>query len=438
MQFNKRPLKSIVNTEALAYAMYTVEDRAIPHLVDGLKPVQRFFLYSTMLNAKSNFNKVAALAGRVSEFGYHHGEGSAASAGQLMANTWNNNMPIIQGRGNFGSRMVQDMAAPRYTFCKLHDNFFKVFKDSDIAPAHHDEEHIPPAYYLPTIPFVLLNGVKGIATGFATDILPHCPQDVKRCVKEYIETGNITEEPLVKFPEFNGNIRIGTEKSFIEGVYNLVSKTKLIIAEIPYKFEREAYVAILDDLEDKGIIVRYDDNCGEDNFNFEVTLKRDFCTDSDELNHEKIMKLFKLRQGISQNITVIDWNRKLREYDKASDLIKDFVDYRIKFTENRIDNKINEVQRKYDLAVSKVEFIEKVISEEIVLKGKTRAQAIKAIELHDNLKLFSENLIAMNIYHLTNDEISKLKKDMAKYKKELKYWKTTTVKAEYLKDLEEI
>lgn len=433
-----RHLKSIIDNEALAFAMYTVENRAIPHLIDGLKPVQRFFLYSTLMNARTAYTKVAAIAGRVSELGYHHGEGSAADSGQLMANTWNNNLPIIQGRGNFGSRMVHSMGAPRYTFCKLHDNFFDVFKDTDLAPEHVDKEHLPPAFYLPTIPFILLNGVKGIATGFATDILPHCPEDVVRCVKEYLATGDIKKEPKIKFPEFHGKIIYG-DKMFIEGTYTFNGKTKLEITEIPYKYDRETYVAILDALEDAGTIVRYDDKCGKDNFNFEVTLKRDFFTGQKESEyHEIFMKTFKLRQGISQNITCIDENRKLRYYEKASRLIKDFVDYRMKFTQKRIDSKIPVLERKFALAEAKTVFIEKVIDEVIVLRGKTRAAAIKEIETHPELMMFSEELISMNIYHMTKDEIAKLKKQAKEIKQELQYWKKTSSQVEYLKDLESL
>lgn len=435
-QFKDRPLESIINNEALAFAMYTVENRAIPHIIDGLKPVQRFFLYSTIQNARSKFNKVAAIAGRVSELGYHHGEGSAADAGQLMANTWNNNLPIIQGQGNFGSRMVQKMAASRYTYCRLHDNFFKIFKDIELSPVHHDKEHIPPAFYLPTIPLILLNGVKGIATGFATDILPHDPEDVVRCVREYLEHGEITEEPAIKFPEFTGRVVHVADKMFLEGTYVYNQKTKLEITEIPYKFEREDYITLLDELEDEGVIVRYDDHCG-DNFNFEVTLKRDFFNGEDEFErHEKIMKTFKLRQGISQNLTCIDWDRKLREYEKSSDLIIDFVEYRKKFTAQRIQHNITTFTRSHALAQAKVDFIEKVISEEIVLKGHTRANAIKEIEKHENLMMFSGELISMNMYHVTKDECEKLRKQMREIKKELAYWKKTDVSTEYLKDLD--
>jgi DNA topoisomerase-2 len=438
--FNPRSLSSIINIEALEFALYNIENRHIPSIVDGLKPVQRFFLYSTLQNAKTAFNKVAAVAGRVSEYGYEHGESAASDAGQLMANTWNNHVPIIKGRGNFGSRMVQEMAAPRYTHCMVHDNFNLLFKDSNLAPIHSKDEHLPPAFYLPIIPFVLLNGVKGIATGYATHIIPHDPLDVTRCVVEYIEKGVITHEPKFKLPDFQGKLTVDEDnKLSIEGMYTFNGKTKLTITEIPYKYDREKYVEILDGLEEKGTIVRYEDNCGKDNFNFEVTLKRDFFLGqrADE-HHEIFMKVFKLRQSATQNLTVLDWDRKLRNYKKSSDLIKDFVDYRTPFVQKRIDNEIEVCNYKLKLANAKTEFIGSVIDETIVLKGKTRAKAIKEIEIHENLKEFSDQLISMNMYHMTNDEIVKLKKQTTEIKKQLSYWNKTTVKKEYLKDATQV
>ena len=98
--FNVRSLESIINNEALAYAMYTVENRAIPNMIDGFKPVQRFVIARTLMLGKSDknkFHKLASIAGGVADLGYHHGEGSAQETGALMANDWNNNVPFLDG-----------------------------------------------------------------------------------------------------------------------------------------------------------------------------------------------------------------------------------------------------------------------------------------------------------------------------------------------------
>lgn len=440
MQSSIRMLQSIIDNEAREFAMYTVEDRAIPSMIDGFKPVQRFFMYRALLAAKANktkFNKVAAVGGGVSEAGYHHGEESASSAGKLMANTWNNNIPVLEGDGNFGSRLVQKAAASRYVFCRVHDNFWDIYKDTEMAPAHEDPEHLPPKFYLPVIPMVLANGVKGIATGYATDIFPHSKASLIECTELAIK-GKLNKEPELLFPEFKGTIRPnGQGGIFLEGKYHIVGKTKLIITELPIKYDREKYVEILDKLEDQGKIVGYKDQCGEHGFQFEVTLKRNeiiFGEESEE-RHELIMKTFNLRQSMTQNITVLDEHGKLREYDKASDLINDFVKIRIQYIEKRIDFQAQKAEYNAALATAKVEFIEKILDGTIVIQGKKRADALADIKTHEGLKHFAEELIGMSIYRITSDELEKLRKEASEQTKLHQYWLKTTPQKEYMKDL---
>ena len=102
-QLNVRNLQSIIDNEAKEFAIYTVENRAIPNLIDGFKPVQRFVIARALDLSRGNkekFHKLASVAGGVADLGYHHGEGSAQDAGALMANTWNNNYPLLDGQGN--------------------------------------------------------------------------------------------------------------------------------------------------------------------------------------------------------------------------------------------------------------------------------------------------------------------------------------------------
>ena len=249
---NEYPISSVARNEWLSFAMYTVESRAIPNMIDGLKPVQRFYLYSSILNSKRDFKKVSAVAGIISDYGYNNGEASAAGAGQLMAATWNNNVCLVEGRGSFGTRLVQSAGAPRYVYTRLSENFEKYISDVDLAPAHPDHEHEPPMFYLPVIPLVLVNGTKGIDTGFATSILPRSPESLSGCVRDYLSSGNITAKPQVHFPEFNGNITFDPDEGryIVYGKFHKTSKTQLTITEVPYGFDRESYVKILDKLED--------------------------------------------------------------------------------------------------------------------------------------------------------------------------------------------
>ncbi|CAD7712086.1 DNA topisomerase II medium subunit [Escherichia phage vB_Eco_NR1] len=441
MQLNNRDLKSIIDNEALAYAMYTVENRAIPNMIDGFKPVQRFVIARALDLARGNkdkFHKLASIAGGVADLGYHHGENSAQDAGALMANTWNNNFPLLDGQGNFGSRTVQKAAASRYIFARVSKNFYNVYKDTEYAPVHQDKEHIPPAFYLPIIPTVLLNGVSGIATGYATYILPHSVSSVKKAVLQALQGKKVTK-PKVEFPEFRGEVVEIDGQYEIRGTYKFTSRTQMHITEIPYKYDRETYVSkILDPLEDKGFIT-WDDACGEHGFGFKVKFRKEYSLgDNEEERHAKIMKDFGLIERRSQNITVINEKGKLQVYDNVVDLIKDFVEVRKTYVQKRIDNKIKETESAFRLAFAKAHFIKKVISGEIVVQGKTRKELTEELSKIDMYSSYVDKLVGMNIFHMTSDEAKKLDEEAKAKKEENEYWKTTDVVTEYTKDLEEI
>lgn len=443
MQNVERELESIINNEAKSYAIYTVENRAIPNLMDGFKPVQRFMIYRAIDLSKGNkdkFHKLASLAGGVADAGYHHGENSAQEAGALMANTWNNNVPFLDGQGNFGSRLVQEAAASRYIFCRISENFRKIYKDIEIAPEHEDKEHLPPKFYLPIIPTVLLNGVRGIATGYSTSILPHDLSSVVECVRQAIN-GDDVSEPVISFPQFRGDV-VQTEdgKYELRGKYKFVSKTQMYISEIPYQFDRAKYVEkVLDPLEDAGYIT-YDDDCSKDGFGFKVKFRKDYVfPKSEEAIHVKIMKDFKLVEKLSQYIVVIDENGKLNDkFEKASDLIKHFVKVRKEFIQKRIDYQILQTDKQFKLALAKALFIKEVNLNNIVIKGKTKAELKNELSQTSVFVGFEDQLVSMNIYHMTNDEVERLKQTAHKAKAELMYWKETTVEHEYIKDLNEI
>ena len=431
-------VSDIASNEWKEFAMYTVESRAIPNMIDGMKPVNRFYLYSSIVNSKTEFKKVSAVAGVVSQFGYNHGETSASGAGQLMAAEWNNNICLVEGRGSFGTRLIPSAAAPRYTYTRLHKNFAKYIKDIDIAPAHSDPEHEPPAFYIPVIPLVLVNGTKGIATGFATNILPRDPKDIVRACKEYVTKGKIGKKVKIKFPEFKGTVEYDaeTDKYVCKGVYEKKGKTLLTITEVPYGTDREGYVTVLNKLEDSGEIVGYDDLCDKDGFKFEVKLKQ---VSSAKWDDVKIEKEFKLSKALSENLTVIDQNGKLREYNDERDLIKDFCDYRTQVLQKRIDLRVNEYSEEIRWLGVKMQFIQSVIDNKIVFKNKKRDDVAKQIfSVTSAIDNDVDRLLRINIMSLTAEMVKALKEDQERASSDLKFWKTTSATEQFTSDLSEI
>lgn len=435
---NEYPISQVARNEWLSFAMYTVESRAIPNMIDGLKPVQRFYLYSSLLNSKRDFKKVSAVAGIISDYGYNHGEASAAGAGQLMAAEWNNNVCLVEGRGSFGTRLVQEAGAARYVYTRVHENFDKYIKDLELSPIHEDPEHEPPAFYLPVIPLVLTNGTKGIATGFATNILPRHPDDLKAACSEYIETGNIQKQIPIIFPDFKGKVVFDpeTEKLAVQGTFTKKSKTVLEINEVPYGYDREGYVKILDDLEDKGEIVSYEDQCDKSGFKFEIKLKQ---TGSSSWTTEKIMRKFKLSKSLSENLTVIDFKGKLREYTDARDLVKDFVEYRTGILQQRITARIEEYTELMRWLNVKMQFIQAVLDNKIEFKNQKKKQV--ADQIMQNIECLEgdiDRLLRINILSLTDEMVKELQKEINQAGKDLKYWNKTTPKKQFIEDLNEL
>ena len=432
------PVSEIARNEWKAFAMYTVEARAIPNMIDGLKPVQRFYLYSSIMNTKKDFKKVSAVSGVVSDYGYNHGEGSAAGAGQLMAAEWNNNICLVEGRGSFGTRQVQAAAAARYTYTRLHENFGKYIKDIDLAPMHEDPEHEPPAFYVPVIPLVLANGIKGIATGFATHILPRDPVDLARACRDYLETGNISKKVLVKFPEFLGHVTYVPEENryYCEGSFERKSKTVIHITEIPYGFDREGYIEVLDNLEEKGLIVGYDDLCNKDGFKFEVKLKQQT---SALWNDQEIRGHFKLVKPFTENLTVIDENGRLKEYVDERDLVVDFCNYRSTVLQARINKRKEEFTEEARWLNVKMQFIQAVLDDKVKFKNKKKNEV--GIQIKANTTAVDEDidrLLRINIMSLTDEMVKQLEKDIKEAHSNLKYWSKTTPKEQFINDLNAI
>ena len=429
------PISKVAANEWKSFAMYTVESRAIPNMIDGLKPVQRFYLYSSILNSQKDFKKVSAVSGIISDYGYNHGESSAAGAGQLMAAEWNNNICLVEGRGSFGTRLIQEAGAPRYVYTRLHENFGKYIKDTNLSPKHEDPEHEPPAHYLPVIPLVLVNGAKGIATGFATNILPRDPTSVISSCYEYIEKGKISRPITIKFPEFTGSaIADGDNRYIVYGTFAKKGKTVLLIDEVPYGYDRESYVKVLDKLEEDGDIVSYEDLCDSNGFQFEVKLKQNT---SANWNDAKILSKFKLTKPMTENLTVIDQNGKLREYNDARQLIIDFCDYRLGILQKRIDNKLKESLELSRLLQIKMQFIQAVLDNKIEFKNKKKADVSKqiykntdAVDDHD-----IDRLLRINIMSLTDEMVKELEKEIKKAKEEYAFWEKETPTSQFQKDL---
>ncbi len=413
------------------YSKYVLYSRAIPHMIDGLKPSQRKILYTALKTANTSRIKTASLSGNtISQANYHHGDASLNDAITKMVQLHSNNIPLLEGEGSFGSRLVPDAAAPRYTYVKMSQNFEKYFADTMVADKSIDPEDPEPAFYLPIIPWVLVNGVKGIAVGFATDIQPRNPKEIAKLCQAYLKGKNIDKETLLPYyPEFEGKIYEELDSVYCEGNFTLTGQTKLEITEVPVGFTRESYVQVLNKLEETGKIVSYTDKCDKTGFKFDVTLKR-----GKKMKDHQIVRLFKLKKKINENITVIDHEGKLKVYDSPIDIIKEFCDYRLGKYEERYEYLIEEGISALDIIKAKVKFIELIIQGTLDFKNKNRKTIKK--ELTTTFKSdIIEILIKMPIYSLCQDEMSKYINEGTALYKQIENWRIIDTTKEFIKEL---
>jgi DNA topoisomerase-2 len=428
---NEMNVTELIDGQYKDYSKYVLYSRAIPHMIDGLKPSQRKILYTALKTANTSRIKTASLSGNtISQANYHHGDASLNDAITKMVQLHSNNIPLLEGEGSFGSRLVPDAAAPRYTYVKMSQNFEKYFADTMVADKSIDPEDPEPAFYLPIIPWVLVNGVKGIAVGFATDIQPRNPKEIAKLCQAYLKGKNIDKETLLPYyPEFEGKIYEELDSVYCEGNFTLTGQTKLEITEVPVGFTRESYVQVLNKLEETGKIVSYTDKCDKTGFKFDVTLKR-----GKKMKDHQIVRLFKLKKKINENITVIDHEGKLKVYDSPIDIIKEFCDYRLGKYEERYEYLIEEGISALDIIKAKVKFIELIIQGTLDFKNKNRKTIKK--ELTTTFKPdIIEILIKMPIYSLCQDEMNKYINEGTALYKQIENWRIIDTTKEFIKEL---
>ncbi len=224
------PLKTFAEKAYLDYSMYVILDRALPHLADGLKPVQRRIIFAMSelgLSSGAKFKKSARTVGDVLGKFHPHGDTACYEAMVLMAQPFSFRYPLVDGQGNWGS--VDDpksFAAMRYTEAKLTrfaDLLLSELKHGTVDwTANFDGTLEEPVLMPARLPHVLLNGAAGIAVGMATDVPPHNAREVASACVRLLENPKATLAQLckhVKGPDFPTDAEIITSAEDIRAVY---------------------------------------------------------------------------------------------------------------------------------------------------------------------------------------------------------------------------
>ena len=203
----EKSITEFLSQEYKEFALYSIEGRAIPSVIDGFKPTQRKIIHIANIVWKSGSEKnlkVFQLSGKVaSDAFYHHGDMSLSNAIINLAQKFKNNAPLLEEDGQFGSLRSPQAGAPRYIGTKLSPNFRLMYKDFELLNYKEEEgEIIEPKFFLPIIPTVLINGGSGIAVGFASNILNRDVKEIIDVCVRYLNGKKITtvKPSLIGFP----------------------------------------------------------------------------------------------------------------------------------------------------------------------------------------------------------------------------------------------
>lgn len=435
-------IRDFVDKEMIHFSKYDC-DRSIPNMMDGLKVSQRKILYSAFKRNLTQDIKVAQFSGYVSEHsGYHHGEQSLNGAIVNMAQDYvgSNNINLFDPNGQFGSRLQggKDSASERYIFTKMTPLTRMIFnkKDDEILTYLDDDGYlVEPIYYIPIIPMVLVNGCKGIGTGFSTEIPCFNPKTIIEYIMGFLDgKDNSTIEFVPYYKGFKGTIQRESEKRFITQGLFTVKKNALEITELPIGTWTEDYKAFLDKLIDDGFVKDMNDMSTKTEVNFKVTLAK-------EIPVDEILKVFKLSSYLSiTNMNLFNHQEKLTHYNTVNEICDEFIVQRLHYYDKRREHMIKVLTDELDMLKNKYTYILEVLAETIDLRKKTGDQIHNLLE-SKKYRMVDKTyhyLVKMSMDSVSNENVDKLKKQYEDKNKELIEIQNTTIQKMWYRELEEL
>lgn len=226
------------------------------------------------------------------------------------------------------------------------------------------------------------------------------------------------------------------KKWYIRGKYTKVNTTTIRITELPPSITYEKYEEYLDKLVDDKVIVSYDDNC-KDNIDYTLKFAR---AELEKMDNDQLIKLLKLEETSTEIFSTLDENGKLKIFENTIDIIKYFVDFRLKYYDIRKQHLLDKMNKELKLLSNKGKFIKAIIDKKIVINNIPKTKIIESIETLklDKIDNSYDYLLRLPIYSLTKELYDKLKEDYKNKKEEIVIIKATDPKDMYLTDLAEL
>jgi DNA topoisomerase-2 len=460
-----------VNHELIHFSNYDCA-RSIPNMVDGLKTSLRKILYCAFKRRLTTEVKVAQFSGYVSEHScYHHGEASLNGAIVGMAQNYmgSNNIHLLMPNGQFGTRLQggDDSASERYIFTQLNPltrTMFPEMDDTILNYLNDDGTMVEPEYYVPILPFVLINGISGIGTGFSCNIPSYNPREIVAYLRNKL-TGQSTEAAVfVPYYEgFRGKVaQCGPNKYLIRGCYEKVGEDKIRITELPVGTWTMPYITYLEGLMDGGVdkagkkvapsIKDFTSVCTEVLVDITVTFAKgrlaelegvrqgsnDDASASDTLING-VEKLLKLTTTVSStNMHLFNRDCKLKKYTTVPEIIDEFYSIRLETYAKRKEAQIAEMRRLLVKLSNRAKYILANLDGSIDLRRKSATQVMEMLEAmsFDKIDGDFKYLVKMPMDSVTNENVANILKEKETTESELAALIATTLEKMWLNELD--
>lgn len=449
-----------INKELIHFSKYDCE-RSIPNLMDGLKISLRKILYSAFKKNLTSEIKVAQFSGYVSEqSGYHHGEASlnAAIVGMAQDYVGSNNINLLMPNGQFGTRLQggKDSASERYIFTQLNPITRYIFRkeDDDILEYLEDDGFpVEPMFYVPIIPMILVNGGKGIGTGFSTDVLSYSVSKLIHYIQSKLNSDSTIDiEFTPSYKGFNGSYeKIENNKYIVKGKYEKINDKKIRVTELPIGHWTDDFKQHIENLMEadknkkgKAFVKDYNDMSTDTRVDIEVSFNEPIDEKIDGSNHyTKLEKMMKLYATLStNNMHLFNEEEKLMKFDNEKEIIDGYYPVRLKYYQKRKDYMIESITKELKVLSNKARYIQETLDGSIDLRRKKKDE-IKTLLIDKQFDQLDGDeeykyLLKMTMDSVSDENAERLLKDRDNKSKELADIQGTTIVNMWLKELDEL
>lgn len=436
-------VRDFVNKELVHYSVASNE-RAIPHLMDGLKPSQRKILFTMLRKKFVKDEKVATIAGHVTQLAaYHHGEVSlhATTIGMAQDFVGSNNLNLLVPSGQFGTRAQggKDAASARYIFTRLAKPTVALFCAEDdplLAYVDDDGAAVEPVYYAPVLPLVLVNGAEGIGTGYSTAVPCFRPADLARNLVHLMR--GEPQDPLVPhYRDFTGTIRRDDKnpRRFIHtGTAAKTGPRTAEITELPIGWWTQDYKKTLTGLVEKKRAVRFEEHHDDFHVRFRVFLTPEQMVDAEK----DLVAYFHLSDALlTSNMVLFAPDGRLKRYERPEDIVAEYYAVRLALYERRREHLIADGERDLRDLDQRVRFIGAIVSGALDVRGRPRADIEAYLDANGFVRQDGafDFLLDMKLAALTRERADQLTQQHARRAEELARLRASTAQTLWQADL---